>query len=105
MLFRSLIGRDGEWLAFIEVKTRSSSEFGSPDSAIDSRKRLNILRAAADYLRRAGLEWDCARFDTVNVVLRDPAEVEVLKDAFTRRSVESSVRRVGPSGQQRGERL
>lgn len=81
-----LIGWDQDRLAFIEVKTRSSDEFGSPDSAIDSRKRLNIVRAASDYLRRAGLEWDSARFDTVNVLLRNPAEVEVLKDAFTRRS-------------------
>ena len=50
-----LIGWDRGQLAFIEVKTRASRDFGAPDSAIDSPKRLNIIRGAADYLRRAGL--------------------------------------------------
>ena len=80
-----LIGWDREQLAFIEVKTRANRDFGAPDSAIDSPKRLNIIRAAAEYLRRAGLEWSCARFDTVSVVWSDPVEIEVQKDAFTRR--------------------
>jgi len=82
-----LIGWDGEYLAFIEVKTRRTDEFGAPEASIDSRKRQNILRAASDYLRRAGLEWSCARFDTVSVVWREPVEIELQKDAFSRRSV------------------
>ena len=81
-----LIGWDKQQLAFVEVKTRGHEEFGSPEAAIDSHKRLNIIRAASDYLRRAGLEWSCARFDTVSVIWRDPVEIEVQKDAFTRRS-------------------
>ena len=80
-----LIGWDRGQLAFIEVKTRASRDFGAPDSAIDSPKRLNIIRGAAEYLRRAGLEWSCARFDTVSVVGSDPVEIELQKDAFTRR--------------------
>jgi putative endonuclease len=84
-----LIGWDREQLVFVEVKTRGSAEFGSPDSAIDSHKRQNIIRAAADYLRRAGVEWSCVRFDTVSVIDGDPVEVEVNKDAFSRRSVTS----------------
>ncbi len=82
-----LIGWDGQYLAFIEVKTRCTEEFGAPDAAIDSRKRQNIVRAASDYLHRAGLEWNCARFDTVSIVWRQPVEIELQKDAFSRRSV------------------
>ena len=82
-----LIGWDGEQLAFIEVKTRTTEEFGAPETAIDRRKRLNIIRAAGDYLRRADREWACARFDTVSVIWRDPIQIEVQKDAFSRRSV------------------
>ena len=82
-----LIGWDGKQLVFVEVKTRVSGEFGEPEEAIDSRKRQNILGAAGDYLRRAGLEWTCARFDTVSVMWQDPIKVEVHKDAFSRRSV------------------
>lgn len=83
-----LIGWDGEQLAFVEVKTRASSEFGSPDAAIDSCKRENIIRAASDYLRRAGLAWACARFDTVSVTWRDSVEIQLQKGAFTRRAGE-----------------
>ena len=80
-----LIGWDREQLVFVEVKTRGSAEFGEPEAAVDSRKRLNIIRAASDYLRRAGLDWSCARFDTVSVIWRDPVEIEVHPDAFSRR--------------------
>src|SRR5712692_7051322 len=82
-----LIGWDGQYLAFVEVKTRRTAEFGAPEAAIDSGKRQNMVRAASDYLRRAGLEWSCARFDTVSVVWREPVEIELQKDAFSRRSV------------------
>ena len=82
-----LIGWDGEQLAFVEVKTRISGDFGAPEDAIDSRKRLNIVGAAGDYLRRAGVGWSRARFDTVSVIWQDPVRMELHKDAFSRRSV------------------
>lgn len=78
-----LIGWDGPQLAFIEVKTRGTDAFGAPEEAIDSRKRKNMIRAAADYLRRAGIDWSRARFDTVSVTWRDPVAIELRKDAFT----------------------
>ena len=81
-----LVAWEGEQLVFVEVKTRTREEFGAPESAIDSRKRQHIIRAAEDYLRRAGLERACARFDTVSVILRQPIEVQVRRDAFSRLS-------------------
>jgi len=81
-----LVAWDGDQLAFVEVKTRTREEFGEPESAIDHRKRQNILRAAADYLRRAGRAPDCARFDTVGVILRNPVRIEVRKDVFSWRN-------------------
>lgn len=83
-----LIAWDGSQLVFVEVKTRGTGEFGSPDSAVDSCKRLNMVRAASEYLRRAGLEWSCARFDTLSVVGHDRFEVELRKGAFTRQEVQ-----------------
>lgn len=93
-----LIGWDREQLAFVEVKTRGTGEFGSPESAVDSSKRLNIIRAAAEYLRRAGIDWSCARFDTVSVIGRERFEIEVRKDAFTRRETLDSGALAGPGG-------
>jgi putative endonuclease len=81
-----LIAWDGPQLVFVEVKTRSREEFGSPESAVDAEKRRHILRAAEDYMRRAGHERACARFDTVSVMLHEPPEVTLQKDAFSMRA-------------------
>lgn len=92
-----LIGWDREQLAFVEVKTRGTGDFGSPDAAVDSSKRLNIIRAAAEYLRRAGIDWRCARFDTVSVVGRDRFDIELRKGAFTRREAQEGGALHGPA--------
>src|SRR6185437_15717765 len=41
-----IVARDGGKLVFVEVKTRTSADFGSPDRAIDREKQRHILRAA-----------------------------------------------------------
>jgi len=68
-------------LVFVEVKTRGTAEFGEPERAVDSEKRIHLTRAARDYARRAGVEWPKVRFDIVAVVL-SPRRIEWLRDAF-----------------------
>ena len=82
-----LVGWDKEQLAVIEVKTRASDEFGEPSRAVDLRKRRHLIRGAAEYARRAGVDPAKLRFDIVSVVLDDKARVQLEKDAFSRRSV------------------
>ena len=79
-----LVVRDGEALVFVEVKARSSEEFGAPEAAIDRDKLRHIERAARDYARRAGVEWERVRFDVVNIILSRPPRIELRKDAFPR---------------------
>jgi putative endonuclease len=69
-------------LVFVEVKARASAEFGDPERAVDHDKREQLRRAARDYARRAGIEWEKARFDIVSIVLAPPARIEWLQDAF-----------------------
>ena len=78
-----LVAWHGETLAFVEVKTRATAEFGEPESAVDAEKRAKIQRAARDYARRAGVEWSRTRFDIVSIVLggRRP-RIEWMRDAF-----------------------
>jgi putative endonuclease len=76
-----MVAWHGEKLVFVEVKTRSSTEFGQPDRAVDTEKRQHLARAARDYARRAGVGWDRTRFDIVAVVLR-PRHIEWIRDAF-----------------------
>ena len=77
-----LVAWDGRKLAFIEVKTRGSREFGPPESAVDTEKRERVQQAARDYARRAEIPWRDTRFDIVSIVLDQPPRIEWLRDAF-----------------------
>ncbi|WP_022834468.1 YraN family protein [Salisaeta longa] len=77
--------RDGRGeLVFVEVKTRSSLAFGTPEEAVTDEKQARIAHAARAYLYERQLEGSPARFDVVTVVLRqgdDPA-INHFPDAF-----------------------
>src|SRR5579864_1147038 len=77
-----LIAWEKDQLVFVEVKARASAEFGSPDRAVNLEKQSHLERAARDYARRAGADWESVRFDIVNVLLTQPPQVELLRDAF-----------------------
>ena len=77
-----IVAWEGETLVFVEVKARASREYGSPDRAVDLDKERDFRRAAAEYLRRSGVEWEHARLDLMNVILTEPPEIEWIKDAL-----------------------
>lgn len=77
-----IVARDGETVVFVEVKSRTSAEYGSPDRAIDSEKRKHILRAARAFATRAGIEWNRVRFDTISIVFSKPPSIVHQEDAF-----------------------
>jgi putative endonuclease len=82
-----LIGWDGEWLCFVEVKTRTGRDAMSPaESAVDDDKKEMLRRMALAYLRafpeRLRREIP-VRFDIVSVYLLEyGAEFDVYKGAF-----------------------
>jgi putative endonuclease len=69
-------------LVFVEVKTRTTADFGEPERAVDIQKREHIRRAAQDYLRRADVAWEQARFDIVGILLSKPVHIDWMRDAF-----------------------
>lgn len=79
-----IIAKDKDVLAFIEVKTRKSTEFGLPQDAVDTRKQRQIAKSALIYLAKMNIqEIDC-RFDVVAITcLPDQKpKIELIKDAF-----------------------
>ena len=61
-----LIAWDHDVLCFVEVKTRTSHDVKSAESAVDRHKRREIAQVAREYLRR--LPPECQwRFDIVSV--------------------------------------
>ncbi|HLK65768.1 MAG TPA: YraN family protein [Bryobacteraceae bacterium] len=77
-----LVAWHGETLVFIEVKTRSTTEFGTPESAVDAEKQKHLYRAATDYARRANIDWSRTRFDIVSIVLGKRVRIEWIREAF-----------------------
>jgi putative endonuclease len=72
-------------LVFVEVKTRAVADFGPPDRAVDAEKRGHVERAARDYARRAGVDWEKTRFDIVSIVLEKPPKIDWQRDAWKKK--------------------
>ncbi len=77
-----IVAREGATLIFVEVKSRRSAEFGSPDRAIDQEKQRRILRAARSFVTRSGDSWSNVRFDTVSIVFTQPVAISHHRDVF-----------------------
>jgi putative endonuclease len=60
-----VIARRGPLLVFVEVKTRRSRSFGSPEEAVDARKRARLIRGATAWLHENGRGVRRARFDVI----------------------------------------
>jgi putative endonuclease len=78
-----IVAWHGSKLVFVEVKTRSSCDFGAPERAVDQVKQAVLARTGRDYARRAEVEWHNVRFDIVSIILGRPPEIEWLQDAFS----------------------
>jgi putative endonuclease len=71
-----------ELLVFIEVKTRSTHEFGYPETAITEAKRQFLIEAANEYLDQNQLDCEL-RFDVIAILLKDQTVKDLthIKDA------------------------
>jgi len=69
-------------LVFIEVKTRSTEDYGQPFEAVDARKRRLILRGAMTWLKMLDLPDITFRFDIVEVLMTEPREIRQIENAF-----------------------
>ncbi|HET6490073.1 MAG TPA: YraN family protein, partial [Syntrophales bacterium] len=78
-----IIAREGKTVVFVEVKTRSSARFGSPQEAVGPRKQRRMTAIALYYLKAKGLLDEPARFDVAAVSLGEGGEdVMLYKNAF-----------------------
>lgn len=74
---------EGRMVAFVEVKTRSTGDFGGPLGAVDWRKRRELARAARDWLHKSGERGAEFRFDVIGVTVGEPSpEIVHIENAF-----------------------
>ena len=74
-----IVARDGEYLVFVEVKTRASDKWNAPERDIDDDKMRALRRAARDYVRRSGADPALVRFDVIAIAAD---KLNYLADAF-----------------------
>lgn len=79
-----LVARDGETLVFVEVKTRSSVDFGDPAEAVSLSKARRIRALACRWLLAHPGGGAELRFDVISIVRGRAAEPSVrhLRGAF-----------------------
>ena len=81
-----IVCRHKDWLVFVEVKTRTTEQFGAPSEAVNREKQRHISKVALDYLRMLGNPQVRWRFDIVEVVMRDgvrkPDDIRLIQSAF-----------------------
>lgn len=63
-----IVARQGEYVLFIEVKTRKKGSMVSGTEAVTQRKRQLIIKTAEEYIYRTGCELQ-PRFDVVSIEL------------------------------------
>jgi len=73
-----IIARDGDTLAFIEVKARAQDGYGGAAAAVDEAKQRRISLTAALFMQETSCDLP-ARFD---VVAMTPQGTDILRDAF-----------------------
>jgi len=80
-----IIGYDENVLAFVEVKTRTTTDVARPEAAVDRRKQRVLTRTARAYRRVLRLHSVPYRFDTVAVVFGDEPspEITLFKGSFS----------------------
>jgi putative endonuclease len=78
-----LVAEQDGMLVFVEVKTRSRSDFGIPAAYVDERKKRLLASAATAYMQAIDHQW-AIRFDLISVVLPEVGEphIEHFPDAF-----------------------
>lgn len=78
-----LIVRRGKTVAFVEVKTRVGTSFGSPLEAVTWHKQREIARVAEGWVDRFGQEGVSYRFDVIGVTMTSEGPiVQHVEDAF-----------------------
>ena len=66
-----IIAQKDNYIVFVEVKTRSSFEYGTPAMAVNSTKKKHMKSAAKVFLQLNKLYGHDVRFDVIEVLIKD----------------------------------
>ena len=75
-------------LAFVEIKTRTSTQFGTPQEAVNLQKQEKIFKVAQWYLKEKKILKSPIAFDVVAILWKEgqTPEMRLIADAFEKKS-------------------
>ena len=77
-----LIAQKDDVIVFVEVKTRSSANYGDPESFVSDKQQKMIINAAHQYIMKNDIESE-ARFDIISIVISNKKEdIKHIEGAF-----------------------
>jgi putative endonuclease len=76
-----IIANKDNLLHIIEVKTRTSIEFGYPEQFI-GRQKFQFLKNAAAMYQYQNPKWKNIQFNVISILLTKPIEILFLEDVF-----------------------
>lgn len=77
-----IIAQKGDVLAIVEVKTRSSLDFGNPQDFVKPKQIKNLVKAVDEYVTENDLDVE-VRFDIIAIVKENKTyNIEHLENAF-----------------------
>ncbi len=62
-----IVAQKGDYLVFVEVRTRSSSTYGPPEESITQLKKAHLIATAEEYLQVRGQEETEWRIDVIAI--------------------------------------
>ena len=78
-----IIAKQDQWICIIEVKTRSSTDFGRPEAFVHYKKQQLLIAAAHQYIVKNNIDAE-VRFDIISVIIQTKCiDLEHLVGAFT----------------------
>ena len=79
-----IVARHKNWLVFVEVRTKTSRLFGSPEESVNRAKKRRMITTAQHYLQSNYQELPQWRIDFVAVELDKnykPLRIELIENA------------------------
>lgn len=81
-----IVAQDKDYLVFVEVRTRTGSDFGTPEESVNAAKKERLVSVALTYLQTHRNLPSLWRFDVV-AIEADPegqiSRIELIRNAIS----------------------
>ncbi len=79
-----IVAYDQECIVFVEVRSKTSTNYGYPEDTIGPNKEKNIYKAAEAWMYERKMEGALARFDVITITggEKQAPDIQHFEDAF-----------------------